>query len=153
MEETSVGSPQRDGFAPPAGARHLDTNGPSSFAGWLRRELEVRRISQRVLASRCGVDHSTISRLLTSSRAPSLATAMKLAAGLRPLGTGEVVWLHGLSARARRGDGPADVLAALAEDPQLSPAQVAQVHDYYLGVRSRAYRRASRCSGAVDSGE
>jgi transcriptional regulator with XRE-family HTH domain len=53
------------------------------FNVWLRRQMRVRRISQRHLAALAGVDHSTISRLLREDRRPSLMTATKLAGALR----------------------------------------------------------------------
>jgi transcriptional regulator with XRE-family HTH domain len=48
------------------------------FSGWLRAAMETRAISQRMLAARSGVHHSTISRLLTGVREPTLATAIAL---------------------------------------------------------------------------
>jgi transcriptional regulator with XRE-family HTH domain len=53
------------------------------FNVWLRRQMRVRRISQRQLAALAGIDHSTISRLLREDRRPSLTTATKLAGALR----------------------------------------------------------------------
>jgi len=54
----------------------------SSFDAWLRTRLKRRRLSQRQLAERSGVNHSTISRLLTGERRPTLATATKLVRAL-----------------------------------------------------------------------
>ena len=49
------------------------------FGGWLRDAMADRRMSQRVLAMRSGVDHSTISRLLGPvPRMPSLSTAIAI---------------------------------------------------------------------------
>ena len=42
-------------------------------------------MSQRQLALQAGVNHSTISRLIKGDRMPSLATASKLARGLRDI--------------------------------------------------------------------
>jgi transcriptional regulator with XRE-family HTH domain len=53
------------------------------FNLWLRRQLRERKMSQRQLAARSGVDHSTISRLLGERHRPSLETATKLVAALR----------------------------------------------------------------------
>jgi transcriptional regulator with XRE-family HTH domain len=53
------------------------------FNIWLRRQLRIRRMSQRQLAVLAGVDHSTISRLLRRTTSPSLTTATKLVRGLR----------------------------------------------------------------------
>ena len=53
------------------------------FGGWLQDALAERGISQRVLAMRTGISHSTISRLVAGNRTPSLATAVAI---LRVLG-------------------------------------------------------------------
>lgn len=52
------------------------------FRGFLREEMRRRSMSQRMLAERSGVDHSTISRLLSSARTPSMATMARLASAL-----------------------------------------------------------------------
>jgi transcriptional regulator with XRE-family HTH domain len=54
------------------------------FAGWLRDAMAARGLSTRGLAARCGIDHSTIYRLVKGRREPSLATALAL---LKVLGT------------------------------------------------------------------
>jgi len=54
------------------------------FGGWLRDAMAARRLSTRGLATRCGIDHSTIYRLAHGEREPSLATALAL---LKVLGT------------------------------------------------------------------
>jgi transcriptional regulator with XRE-family HTH domain len=48
------------------------------FAGWLREAMEARSVSQRMLAHLSGIDHSTISRLLSGERNPGLGTALAL---------------------------------------------------------------------------
>ena len=45
-------------------------------------QLKARKLTQRQLAQKSGVDHSTISRLTRGDRAPSLRTATLLARGL-----------------------------------------------------------------------
>ena len=50
-----------------------------SFAVWLSRQLRRQRISQRELARRGGLDHSTISRILVGARAPSWSTVQRIA--------------------------------------------------------------------------
>ena len=52
------------------------------FCVWLAQQMQARGISQRALAMRSGVNHSTISRLLGTDRTPSLETAGRLAAAL-----------------------------------------------------------------------
>jgi transcriptional regulator with XRE-family HTH domain len=54
------------------------------FAGWLREAMATRRMSNRGLAARTGINHSTISRLTQGEREPSLATAVAI---LKVLGT------------------------------------------------------------------
>ena len=55
------------------------------FGGWLRDAMADRQISQRALAMRTGLDHSTISRLLAPvPRVPSLSTAIAIVRVLRP---------------------------------------------------------------------
>jgi transcriptional regulator with XRE-family HTH domain len=48
------------------------------FASWLQERMEERGISQRMLAMRAGVSHSSVSRLLSGDRSPSLPTAIAL---------------------------------------------------------------------------
>jgi DNA-binding XRE family transcriptional regulator len=50
-----------------------------SFAVWLARQLRRRHITQRELARRGGLDHSTISRILVGSRAPNWTTVQRIA--------------------------------------------------------------------------
>jgi transcriptional regulator with XRE-family HTH domain len=54
------------------------------FGGWLRDAMAERRISQRTLAMRTGLDHSTISRLLKHGTSPSFGTAIAIIKILRP---------------------------------------------------------------------
>ena len=54
------------------------------FGGWMRDAMAERRISQRALAMRTGIDHSTISRLLVRGRVPSLSTAIAIVKILGP---------------------------------------------------------------------
>lgn len=52
------------------------------FRGWLRAEMRQRAISQRMLARRSGLNHSSISRLLSEDRTPSMGTMARLATAL-----------------------------------------------------------------------
>ena len=54
------------------------------FGGWVRDAMAERRISQRALAMRSGINHSTISRLIAGRHMPSLATAIALIKILGP---------------------------------------------------------------------
>ena len=46
--------------------------------------MAERRITQRALAMRTGIDHSSISRLLARDRIPSLSTAIAIVKVLSP---------------------------------------------------------------------
>ena len=48
------------------------------FAAWLQESMTQRGMSQRMLALRAGVSHSSVSRLLSGDRSPSLPTALAL---------------------------------------------------------------------------
>jgi DNA-binding XRE family transcriptional regulator len=60
-----------------SGGRHEPID--LSFAIWLSHQLRRQRLSQRELARRSGVAHSTISRILLGQRQPSWATLQHLA--------------------------------------------------------------------------
>jgi hypothetical protein len=71
-----------DVISTPAARKHsmaLSEKLDLSFAVWLSRQLRRRRISQRELARRGGLDHSTISRILVGARAPSWSTMQRIA--------------------------------------------------------------------------
>jgi transcriptional regulator with XRE-family HTH domain len=105
------------------------------FHVWLRRQLRERRMSQRTLAARSGVNHSTISRLLRGDRTPSLETATKLASALTQVGEVDDL-LKYLSAHEVGSVFPTKrVEAALRGDASLSEADVRQLMDHYLRRR------------------
>ena len=62
-----------------------DADDPA-FGEWLRARMQARRMTQRQLARKAGIDHSTISRLLRGHRLPTLQTALQLQAALDPAG-------------------------------------------------------------------
>ena len=112
----------------------LASSGPGieGFHEWLQALLKTRNMSQRQLAQRSGVDHSSISRLIRGDRVPTLRTAMKLARGMesddRP---------RGRRAGAVSGGNPAArVEYALRADDRLSEDAVREVMLYYLAVRA-----------------
>ena len=97
-------------------------------------------MSQRQLALQSGVDHSTISRLIKGDRMPSLGTATKLARGLREIhdeGEGPAYFA---SQSARQLLPTARVEYALRADEALSEADVRELMQAYIGVRSRRQR-------------
>jgi transcriptional regulator with XRE-family HTH domain len=122
------------------------------FSEWLHRELRSRRMSQRQLAERSGVNHTTISRMIRERRMPSLTTATKIARVLVDVaedGRGRqfVRLVSGGGNPFRR------VEFALRADVGLGEPQVRMVMDYYLAVRARHPRppvagHATDCSGS-----
>jgi transcriptional regulator with XRE-family HTH domain len=112
-----------------------------NFSHWLNDQLRARKLTQRQLAYKSGVDHSTISRLTRGIRTPSLRTADRLA---RSLGMGA-----GLDDAHRQGprrtESPlARVEHALRLDDLLSEAQVRQVMLAYLAIRAAQPRAKAR---------
>jgi transcriptional regulator with XRE-family HTH domain len=120
--------------------------GPLVFNIWLRRQMRERRLSQRQLASLSGVDHSTISRLITGGRSPSLETAAKLVHALRLEWTEDQVATyfdllpeHTLFPTQR-------VESALRGDPELDDPDVRRLMKQYLSLRQRRRSAAGRPS-------
>jgi transcriptional regulator with XRE-family HTH domain len=105
------------------------------FGSWLSRQLRIRRMSQRQLATRSGVDHSTISRLIRSDRQPSLATASRISRVLRDTEDGELPGRHPAAPSPALHDPVARVERALRADERLSEAQVRRLMYQYLAER------------------
>jgi len=117
------------GHRPPSEAPDSE---PERFGEWLARNLRSHRMTQRQLADRAGVDHSTISRLLRGHRMPSLQTALLLAGGV-----GSTPWpatLAGVSGDAIWSR-PGDVERAFRSDPALTDADVSNLMELYLAAR------------------
>ncbi len=110
------------------------------FNVWLRRQMRMRRISQRQLAALAGIDHSTISRLLREDRRPSLTTATKLAGALRKV-PGEQAEPETADYFERNPEEtvfPARrVELALRADELLDEEQVRHLMNIYLDTRRR----------------
>lgn len=123
--------------APPAvAAAEPDPTGPGdrTFGVWLRAQLKARRLTQRQLARKSGVDHSTISRLVRGDRVPSWSTADRL---VRSLGIAE-----GPAEIHRHGPGSTESPAARVEhalrlDDLLGESQVRDIMNVYLAARLR----------------
>jgi transcriptional regulator with XRE-family HTH domain len=113
-----------------------------AVAHWLRTQMRARKMSQRQLAFRSGVDHSTISRLVHGDRTPSFGTATKLARGLRALGDeGDGAGYLGIMA-GHSSQPTACVESAIRADATLGESEVRQVMTYYEALR--AHRVAVR---------
>ena len=110
------------------------------FNVWLRRQMRMRRISQRQLAALAGIDHSTISRLLREDRRPSLTTATKLAGALKKV-PGEQAEPETADYFERNPEEtvfPARrVELALRADELLDEEQVRRLMNIYLDARRR----------------
>ena len=105
---------------------------PVTFNEWLQGRLKASGLTQRQLAQKTGVDHSTISRLVRGDRVPSLHTAASLARGLSlPDGSATLDDLT----FSRSGSPAAGVEYALRSDESLSEAQVREIMEVYLAAR------------------
>lgn len=116
---------------------------PRSFNSWLRGQLKEKKMSQRQLALQSGVDHSTISRLIKGDRMPSLGTATKLARGLREIREQADGPGYFASLSARQMLPTARVEYALRGDDVLSEADVRELMQTYVALRSRRLREAN----------
>ena len=124
---------------------------PRSFNSWLRGQLKEKKMSQRQLALQSGVDHSTISRLIKGDRMPSLGTATKLARGLREIRDESEGPAYFASLSARQLLPTARVEYALRGDDILTEADVRELMQAYIGVRSRR-QRANGPAGSNGNG-
>jgi transcriptional regulator with XRE-family HTH domain len=120
---------------------------PRSFNAWLRRQLKEKKMSQRQLALQSGVDHSTISRLIKGDRMPSLGTATKLARGLREIHDDA----EGPAYFASVGNRPVlpttRVEYALRGDEVLTEADVRELMQAYIALRTRRLRPPTNGGG------
>lgn len=109
-------------------------SGGQPFSEWLRLQLKARKMTQRQLAQKSGVDHSTVSRLLRGDRIPSLRTANLLAHSLGMPDGPEGIHRQG----SWSSESPAArVEYALRLDDLLDESQVRDVMNVYLASRRR----------------
>jgi transcriptional regulator with XRE-family HTH domain len=98
---------------------------------WLRMGMRARGMTQRQLAALSGVDHSTISRILSGDRSAAWATVLRLAVALgEPLPFPQDP-RHDPSA-------PARVERALRADPAIDARDLERVVRLYLELRSKS---------------
>ena len=117
-----------------------------SFNEWLQGRLKASGLTQRQLAQKTGVDHSTISRLVRGEGVPSLHTAASLARALG-MPDGSVVLddlSFGTSYSAAAG-----VEYALRSDESLSEAQVHELMGIYLAARTAHSGPAAAAAGTT----
>lgn len=119
-----------------------------TFNAWLEATLKARRMSQRQLANRTGIAHSTISRLIRGQRIPSLRTATSLAYAL---GVPEAAArLDEMMRPASSTSRSAQVEYALRSDESLAEVDVREIMELYLAARRTGPgpgRPASKPSG------
>ena len=113
---------------------------PRSFNAWLRGQLKEKKMSQRQLALQSGVDHSTISRLIKGDRMPSLGTATRLARGLREIADDADGPAYFASLNARQVLPTTRVEYALRGDDTLTEADVRELMQTYIQIRTRRLR-------------
>lgn len=123
---------------------------PRSFNSWLRGQLKEKKMSQRQLALQSGVDHSTISRLIKGDRMPSLGTATKLARGLREIREHSDGPSYFASLSSRQMLPTARVEYSLRGDDVLTEADVRELMQAYLALRSKRIREANGNGHATD---
>jgi transcriptional regulator with XRE-family HTH domain len=111
-----------------------------TFNQWLQTQLKARKLTQRQLAQKSGVDHSTISRLMRGDRVPSLQTATRLARGL---GMPEDPGRLDHDSLGRSGSPAARVEYALRSDDLLSEAAVHEIMNVYRAARLRHPRKVA----------
>jgi transcriptional regulator with XRE-family HTH domain len=122
MNSFSFSSPNLAGSTSAGGSAPAE-----EFGLWLAKQLRIKKITQRQLAERSGVDHSTISRLMRGSRVPSLGTVESLERGLRER--------YNSSGPALETNPAARVEHALRADSLLSESQVRELMERYLRLR------------------
>ena len=112
-------------------------SGGRTFNQWLDVQLRARKLTQRQLAQKSGVDHSTVSRLMRGDRTPSLRTAGLLAHGL---GMAEGLDWPDRQTLGETASPAARVEHALRLDELLSETQVRELMNAYLATRLRRPR-------------
>jgi transcriptional regulator with XRE-family HTH domain len=125
---------------------------PRSFNAWLRSQLKEKKMSQRQLALQSGVDHSTISRLIKGDRMPSLGTATRLARGLREIADDAEGPAYFASLNARQVLPTTRVEYALRGDDTLTEADVRELMQTYIQLRTRRLRDSGNGSHAHANG-
>jgi transcriptional regulator with XRE-family HTH domain len=127
----------------------MTTQNGRAFNEWLRAQLKAKKMSQRQLAQQSGVDHSTISRLIKGDRMPSLGTATKLARGLREIGDESDGPAYFDSQQHRHLLPTTRVEYALRGDDVLTEADVRELMQAYITIRSRRLRGSGVGNGAA----
>jgi len=142
--------------APPDQNEPPDPNheGATAFSVWLGSYLKVRRMSQRQLAERSGIDHSSISRLIRGGRMPSLRTAARLAKalGVSEPGVGEREPVE-LRTTRRPLDPIGNVERALRADDQMTEADIRRLMRQYLALRREGASRAGVAPRSTSRGD
>jgi transcriptional regulator with XRE-family HTH domain len=125
---------------------------PSPLGEFIRRNRELSEYSMRQFAELAGISNPYLSQIERGLRAPSeqvvqsIADVLKLSADT----------LYERAGVARNGDEASDTVAAIEEDPRLTPRQrraMLEIYDSFTGIparpRRRAPDRAARRGGGV----
>ena len=130
---TDAGRPTRETRDDPVSGS--SSQSPATFNEWLVVSFKASRLTQRQLAIKTGVHHSTISRLLRTRRRPSLETAQSLARALGVVEPRDV-------GHQQRADRTAGVEYALRSDEVLTAADVRNIMHVFLAARRASIRQA-----------
>ena len=127
----------------------MQTGVHDGFSMWLRGQLRMRNMTQRQLAERSGVHHSTISRVMTGQRSVNLQTAARLAEcfGVQERPDGALPYLQ--PEAAGRVSDVARVEYALRADTLFGEQHVREVMATYLRVRGRLAPDRPIVSGTI----
>lgn len=109
-------------------------------------------MSQRQLALQSGVDHSTISRLIKGDRMPSLGTATKLARGLREIHDESEGPAYFATVSSRQILPTTRVEYALRGDDVLAEADVRELMQAYITLRTRRIRSTNLGGNGLSRG-
>jgi transcriptional regulator with XRE-family HTH domain len=125
---------------------------PSPLGEFIRRNRELSEYSMRQFAELAGISNPYLSQIERGLRAPSeqvvqsIADVLKLSADT----------LYEQAGVARNGDEASDTVAAIEEDPRLTPRQrraMLEIYESFTGIpaRPRRRRRTEQPDAAAES--
>lgn len=101
------------------------------FRAWTELRMKQRRLSHAQLALKCGIDRSTVTRILRGTRRPTLDVAVRIVNALSdPTNVAAIDQIRHLATAPER------VEAALRSDPLLDPMHVDALMRQYLERRA-----------------
>ena len=111
--------------------KEVDKTSTDHFREWLAERARIRSLSHAQLAMRCGIDRSTVSRIMKGNRQPTLDTAIRLLRVLEDRNTPPT-----FASVARAADPTFRLGRVLHDDPLLSAAQCAELLQRYREMRN-----------------